>query len=439
MRWTGIVGISMMLVTPSGCHQPEHKGIRFTHIFDSLAGPQGELNVRWVEERVRVFHESHPQVPVELQQVMWDQIDTKSMADYRAGIPHDLLLTSPQLLAKHAVVGDLIDLKPYLEHYDELVAELAWNPVWDAGRQRGKRLAIPMGAHTRLCCYRKDFFKEVGLDPDTPPTTLDELVQTAKRLTRDIDGDGRIDIWGLGIYLGPSRATTEITFAPLIWHYGGQIWNPKTRRASFASPAGIKATRFLRDLILKHRVTPKWAVSGKYDDVIFKSLMENRSAIAWGFGSYWIQPLEAKGWIQGCFPPSIDAEMNTVGFFLTPTKDHSQFTNAWMMSVHASSPRPGLAVDLMETCLEPEALATFPDAGLPATQSTWQKPEYQTEFYQIWYQAVKTGRSMPPTAHYEELANTIAAALQEIIINEQSIPSTLASFQRTYNERYAGE
>jgi len=393
----------------------------------------------WIYAHIAGFHERQPNFSVELEQVKWDQIDTKCMADYRAGIVHDVVLTSPQFLAKHAIVGDLLDLNPYMSWGKDQIAEFDMNPVWRAGEQNGKRIGIPLGAHTRVCVYRKDMFGEVGLDPERPPQTLQELVSYARKLTRDLDGDGKTDVWGLAMYFGPSRATIEITFAPILWHFGGKLWDETTKQATFASPAGVQAAKFLRDLVTKYKVTPRWALSGTYDDVTFRPFMEGRVAIAWGWGSYWIQPLEEMGWIAGCFPPTLQAKTIKAGIFLTPTLHQAQFTNAWTISVHALTQRPAESFQLLETFIEPEALNTFPDAGLPARLSIWNRPEYQTSFYQIWFQAMVKGQSMPPTAHYEELANTVAAALQEILVKDSPVESTLQKFQDVYNKRYAGE
>jgi ABC-type glycerol-3-phosphate transport system substrate-binding protein len=438
-RYYLILILSSLISLFSYCRHSQDNTIKFTHIYDPLAGPHGQLNMGWINERLDEFQKLHPGLSVELEQAKWDQIDTKCMADFRAGIPHDVILTSPQFLPKHFVVGDLLDLAPYLNWNEQQVNEFAWNPVWQACEQGGKRIGIPMGAHTRLCIYHKDMFAEAGLDPDRPPRTLEQLVEFTQKLTRDIDGDGKIDVWGLGIYFGPSRATIELAFAPIIWHYGGKLWDEHTKQAVFASLAGIKTAQFLSDLMNKYKVTPRWVVSGTYDDVVLRSFLDQKIAIAWGWGSYWIQPLEEKGWIQGCFPPTPEGEMTKIGAFLTPTNIQAQFTNAWTISLHALTQKPVESVQLIETFVEPETLFTFPDAGLPARLSTWGRPEYQTNFYQIWFEAARKGRSMPPTAHYEELANTVAAALQEILIKNAPIEETLMKFQQAYNVRYAGE
>ncbi|MFZ5518890.1 MAG: extracellular solute-binding protein [Candidatus Zhuqueibacterota bacterium] len=432
-----IVIVAVLLLF--GCHQQQHPSLKFTHIYDPLAGENGRLNADWINARLAEHRLLQPDMPVELEQVKWDQIDTKSMADFRAGIPHDVIITSPQFLAKHAVVGDLLDLSPMLRWSEDNIGEFKWNPVWDACNQQDELIGLPMGAHTRLCAYRKDMFAEVGLDPEKPPQTLDELVEYARRLTRDIDGDGKIDVWGLGIYFGPSRATIEITFAPILWHFGGELWDEQSKQAVFASEQGIAAAQFLSDLINKHQVTPRWAVSGTIDDVVLRPFLAGLVAMAWGWGSYWIQPLEATGMVSHCFPPSAEAEMTTAGIFLTPTIGHAQFTNSWTISLHALSPHPEKSMEFLKLFVQPEALETFPDAGLPAQLSTWRDARYSSPFYQVWFEAIKSGRSMPATAHYEELSNTIAAALQEILIHNAPVAPTLLRFQRAYNSRYAGE
>jgi len=421
------------------CFQHDQNKIRFTHIYDALGGPTGKLSMDWVNARVKEFRELHPELKVELEQAKWDQIDTKSMADYRAGIAHDVVITAPQFLPKHFVVGDLLDLKPLLNWSEDQLGEFSWSPVWQPCIQQGKWLGIPMGAHTRVCIYWKDQFAEVGLDPERPPRTLEELLEYAQKLTRDRNGDGKIDVWGLGMYFGPSRATIEIAFAPVIWHFGGELWDAKTKQAVFASPAGVKAAQFLSDLLNKHQVTPRWAVSGTYDDAVMRAFFDGKIAIAWGWGSYWIQPLEEQGLVSGCYPPTPHGKMIKIGMFVTPTIPQAQFTNAWTISIHALSQRPVESAQFLERFVEPHALCSFPDAGLPAVLSLWQRPEYQTEFYQIWFEAARKGRSMPATAHYEELSNTVAAALQEILIKNAPVESTLLKFQRSYNGRYAGE
>ena len=298
---------------------------------------------------------------------------------------------------------------------------------------------MSLGTHTRLCVFNKELFRQAGLDPERPPQTMEQFLQYAQRLTRDVDGDGRTDIWGASLYLGPSRATLEITFAPLLWHFGGELWDPQSKQACFASSAGIEAASFLRDMLTVHKVIPAWCISGTYDDVVMRAFLNSQVAMAWGWGNYWTQALEAGGWIKGCYPPTANGESLKAGVFLTPTRTQAQFANTWTVSLHALSRWPDQGMQLIDLLLDPQALTLAPDSGLPAQKSMWQRPEYQTPYYKVWYEAVQKGRGMPATGHYEELVGCVTAALQEILVRDADVKKTLLRFQFDYNKRYAGE
>jgi hypothetical protein len=44
---------------------------------------------------------------------------------------------------------------------------------------------------------------------------------------------------------------------------------------------------------------------------------------------------------------------------------------------------------------------------------------------------------MPPTPYYPELADTVAAALQEILANQADIEGTMKTFEDEWNAKYA--
>jgi multiple sugar transport system substrate-binding protein len=412
--------------------------IKVAHIYDPLTAVNTRESFKWLENVVEQFQKEHPNLRIEFELLKWDEIDTKSMADYRAGISHDVIWSSPQLMAQHSMVGDLIDLSEYVKTLPEPdLQDLNWSAAWKAGEVNGQLLGLPLGIHARTVAYRRDLFSQAGLNPDQPPKTLEEILDVAKRLTKDTDGDGKTDVWGLGMYFGSMRAVAEIYFAPLLWHFGGELWDASTKKASFASSAGVKAAQFLSDLVFVHKVTPEWSLMGTYDDVILRPFLDGRCAMAWGWGTYWIQPLEDKGWIVNLFPPKPDGRATTADVFVTPTAEQLQFVNTWSVSIHKLSQHPKESFEFITHLLAPQTLLAFPDAGLPARRSLWQRPELKTPFYQTWHQAVEHGKAMPPTPYYMELAQNISAAMQEILTQRKPIAETLQKFQDEYNARFS--
>jgi len=72
---------------------------------------------------------------------------------------------------------------------------------------------IPYRISVRALMYRKDLFQEVGLDPNQPPRTWDEMERYAERLTRPDKGT-----YGMLLQLGPYASWDWMTF---LWSAGG--------------------------------------------------------------------------------------------------------------------------------------------------------------------------------------------------------------------------
>lgn len=406
--------------------------IKWAYIYDpAVVGHK--LNIDWANKVIDEFQKANPDIKVETEQIKWDEIDQRSILDYQAGVPHDLMMSSPQLMAKHGEAGDYIDLGPMLKEWGEAeLKDFNWSPVWTSGTVNGQVIGIPTGVHTRTVAFRRDWFQAAGLDPDNPPQTWESFLEAAKKLTTP-------DHYGLGMFFGSSRATVELYFAPFIWHFGGELWDPQTKKATFASEPGLKSAQLIVDLVKTHKVTPETAISGTYDDNILKAFLNGQVAMAFGYGSYWIGAMEDAGFLKGCFPASAECTPQQGDCMVTPTAPKAQFTNAWTLSIHKLSKAPEAAFKFLTWIMKPENLAGYPDAGLPGRLSLWDRPEYQSKFYKTWLEAAKNGRPMPPTVYYPELSDTVAAALQEILATGSPVEQTLKKFEDEYNAKYAGK
>ena len=86
--------------------------VKWAEFYSLLTDANGKLNQDWIAGVIKQFEDENPGWKVEQEGIKWDQIDQKSILDLRAGVDHDLMFSSPQLMAKHAKTGDYIDLTP---------------------------------------------------------------------------------------------------------------------------------------------------------------------------------------------------------------------------------------------------------------------------------------------------------------------------------------
>ncbi|MQA85650.1 MAG: extracellular solute-binding protein [Streptosporangiales bacterium] len=410
------------------------KTLRLMELYTVQSGPAAAGNQEWLRRIVQQFQEENAGWKVRLEGFQWDQIDQRAILDLRAGVAHDVVFSSPQLMAKHAAAGTFADLTPFLDRWDDKeMADFTWSPVWKSASFGGQQLGVPVGVHTRGVAFRRDMFERAGLDPDAQFTSPDELVDAAAELTEG-------DVWGLGVYLGPERATIELAYAPLVWHFGGDFYDPKAKKAVLVGDASLRAVGWLSDLVHKHKVAAPFSYAPQvtYDDLGLNNFLNGKAAQSFGFGSYWIEPLEDKGMISRCFPPAAGCEPGDAGMMVVPTRPKAQFTNAWLLSIHRLSKKREMAWKLIQLCLRPENLLDFPDAGLPARLSAWESADFGSDFYRTWFEAARSGRPMPPTPYYPELADTVAAALQEVLNKGADAEQTMARFEREWNDKYGG-
>jgi multiple sugar transport system substrate-binding protein len=107
----------------------------------------------------------------------------------------------------------------------------------EAFRWKGNIIAVPFGVNVHTIFYNKDLLAESGLvmprDWD-----WDTAVSMAKQLTKDKDGDGEIDQWGLTL-IDRLHAIT----------YGGDVFSPDGREVMINNPATIKGMQVIADLL----------------------------------------------------------------------------------------------------------------------------------------------------------------------------------------------
>jgi multiple sugar transport system substrate-binding protein len=180
---------------------------------------------------------------------------------FSAGNPPDLFLLNYRRFGQFAAKNVLVPLGPRLERSGVPALGDFYPQALDAFRLGGALLCLPQNISTPVVYFNKALFRDAGLPPPANGWTWDDLVRTAKALTRDRDGDGRADVRGLGFEPSLNR------FAPFIWQAGGEIVDDverPTRMSLFDAPA-IETLRFLTDLQHRHRVVPPLAEAESED------------------------------------------------------------------------------------------------------------------------------------------------------------------------------
>ena len=186
------------------------------------------------------FRKEHPEIDVQIETLPWTGRQQKMITAVAGNRAPDAVYLNMDLIARFEKLGLLLPLDPLvpeteLAEYDPLVRE--------GVAIRGQMYILPILRTVATGIYNKELFEKAGLDPEKPPATWDELDKVAEKLTKDTDGDGQIDQWGLGYVMGSD--SLNATFWPLLWQAGGNVLTPDGKHATFAGPEGLEALTFL--------------------------------------------------------------------------------------------------------------------------------------------------------------------------------------------------
>ena len=143
--------------------------------------------------------------------------NTKTMAALAAGSPPSVSFLGrwqhPDLAARNAIV----DLEDYIEKSPTFKWENLWERLQAESLFRGKKFVIPYTTDTRALYYNKDVMAEAGLDPETPPTTWEDLHAQSLQVLKQ-DSAGRIERLGFTPTFG--NPPVHVLFFTLLWCTG---------------------------------------------------------------------------------------------------------------------------------------------------------------------------------------------------------------------------
>lgn len=149
----------------------------------------------YINDLIQEYESENPQVKLHWVDLPQSASRQKFMASIAAGRPPDLVNTSTEFCNTLAQNGALTALSDKLS--SEQIAQYFPN-LWEATEFEGEVYAFPWYVTTQVVMYNKSILKQAGLEPDSPPQTLEELDKQARQVTQKTDAVGlmpAIRIW----------------------------------------------------------------------------------------------------------------------------------------------------------------------------------------------------------------------------------------------------
>ncbi len=301
-----ILGAATAAITAGGSFSAQAVEIEYWQYFF-------EARITAMDQLIENFEAANPDITVKMTHFPYADYRTKVAAAIPAGQGPDVVQLFYGWLNDY-VDANLIQPLPADQFpIDKIEAEFF--PMVRAMKRGDNYMALPTAVRSLALFYNKRLFEKAGIDG--PPATLEELVESAKKLAQK---DGAGNLTTVGITTGMTAQDHHWFREGLIRQFGGEPYTNNYQTVNYNTDAGLAALKFYTDLEDIHEVTKvgfmdepqaafKAGRAGMHIDGSFRiGALDKVRGLKWGvaelpaaadgtksnYSSYWVNAITTK-------------------------------------------------------------------------------------------------------------------------------------------------
>jgi len=376
----------------------------------------------WVHKRVKLFMEQNPNVKVDFQWFAFGDLGKKLSVGFATGTAPDGFVSQDWFMPTWLAKGLLAPLDVQRLGYSSLAAfKDDFAPAFVSGAVQGdKTYGYPLWFYGYCNYLNTKHFKEVGLDPDKDaPQTWDQLGEVAKRLT--VKNGDKFARQGFKFAMHAAQ-WTMIQFNPILIGAGGSWFGPDGK-CTVNNEAGVKA------MTVRASIAQKYGAEDPADTIATNPLpqldwLKERCSM---FFCHPLPPVLVKTENP---PMAAEGYYRPVQYpgFAAGTGNSTTYGFNLVINAHAAKDKQEVLHDLYKFMMSDlvdcwKDTAPFP----PARKSGWVDNPAVKDFPYVGeiVRARDQGVPFPRTVVFNELADAMHRAVQQIMLNKADIKATL--------------
>jgi len=354
-----------------------------------FSGGDGEAMKALVDE----FNEEHDDIQIERERQPFDQYYDKLFTSMTGGDAPDLAVFHTTEIQRFTdaltPLGGMLSDGSADAYVDSILQETEFG---------GDRLALPLDTHPNGLYYNKDIFRDAGLDPESPPTTFDELKTAADTITAETDKQA----------FNPDPYNRFFVRQFIAWQNGrgGNFLNDDNTEAAFGGSDGVALAEFY------HNITNEWNwdQADSTDDRGTKAFRSGDLAMTIN-GTWFFGVLQEQDYDWGMTKP-----------FVAPGQSQEMtWANSHTLGVPNSSSNQEAAVEAAEWLTQNSTIWGTDAGHLPAAQGILEGDELQSAT--VWDKTLSTFSEMaqdgqlaymPSTENNEAYKRPVNQAISQI-------------------------
>ncbi|MGI6610598.1 MAG: extracellular solute-binding protein [Limnochordia bacterium] len=372
----------------------------------------GAAATKYINDSIIPEFERTHDVIVQMETVNWNTRMEKLLITTAGGVPPDVFMSGAEHILE-LVQANLIapldrEFATWRDRND------FFPPTFGSSVWQGSNYGVPIYTGPRTWWYRTDLFELTGLDPNSPPSTWEELLVAAKKLTRTEGSTVVRQGYDLSRWTGTASGFGKIQdYVTYLWQNDGELVDAEYQPL-FHSQEGLETLQFLVEL--KETVRPPG-----YDLAIPGG---SGSAFIKGAAAIYLFGAGTASEVHNIAPGLVDSVRAILPVIGKKTQVTTVFSD-WL-GIHPQSPNRDVAWAFVQALTQPKALVDInAELGLLSPRrSTVNEFVRRRPLVRYLYDTLNYCRAFPVYPKSVELANAFGAEYTRAI-EGQAAPHTV--------------
>lgn len=168
---------------------------------DSYWNVQNGYSYRILDDAIKVFEKQNPDIKVKYESGILKEDYSEWLSEkLLSGNAPDVFYVLSEDFNNLSELGVLNDLASFIEGDKDFDKEAFYSSAYEYGQYNGKQHSIPYECAPKLMFVNKTILDNEGLEIPDGNWTWDDFYEICKKVTKDTDGNGTIDQFGVAGY-----------------------------------------------------------------------------------------------------------------------------------------------------------------------------------------------------------------------------------------------
>lgn len=194
-----------------------------------------------IDRAIQRFEKSHPGIEVRYT----SGIEKKDYSEWCAkrileGKMPDVFMVLDTDFNQYCSLGILQELNTFMESDPEFQSEEIFRTAMDIGKGTEEiQYALPYEIVPTMLFVNKTLLRQEGIEMPQQDWTWDDFLEICRKVTKDTDGDGRIDQFG----------TYNYSWQDAMYTSGGSAFDNEKQNVDFSNQYVIESVKFMKELL----------------------------------------------------------------------------------------------------------------------------------------------------------------------------------------------